>query len=118
MLDDHHALGKNLVLCSLRIAGLPVRDLGTLSARDIADIVRDENIELLLISTLMLRSALRVKDLVSYLQADDIQTRVYVGGAPFRLDPELWKKVNAHGMGENSTEAVALVRAWMDEHHE
>lgn len=59
-LDDDHVLGKNLVLAALRAAGLPVRDLGTLDVRSLADKARDDGFGLVLVSTLMLRSALHV----------------------------------------------------------
>ncbi len=113
MLDDRHALGKNLVVAALRVAQLPARDLGTQSARGLADLARDEGLGLLLVSTLMLRSALRVEDLMGHLRDDGTETRVIVGGAPFRLDPELWERVGAHGTGGDAASAVQIVRTWM-----
>ena len=116
MLDDRHALGKNLVLTSLQVAHIPVRDFGTMGVQALSTKVQQENIELLLISTLMLRSALRVKQLTESLKAAECGTQVIVGGAPFRLDPALWQKVGADAMGSNAASAVKMVKAWMAEH--
>lgn len=116
-LDDYHVLGKNLVLAALRAAGLPVCDLGTQDARSLADMARDEGFGLVLVSTLMLRSALHVQDLVRFLKLDGTPTRVIVGGAPFRIDPELWSHVGADGMGTNAAAAVAITRSWLEEAH-
>lgn len=116
-LDDYHVLGKNLVLAALRAADLPVRDLGTTDARSLADLARDDGFGLVLVSTLMLRSALHVKDLMRFLKVDGTPTRVIVGGAPFRIDPDLWSLVGAHGMGTNASAAVAITTSWLKETH-
>lgn len=111
LLDDHHGLGKTLVLTALQVARVPVVDLGTLGARELAEAARDRGLEYLLISTLMLRSALRVRDVIDHLGALDCPTRVIVGGAPFRMDPTLWQRVGAHGCGVDASAAVSLVQA-------
>jgi methanogenic corrinoid protein MtbC1 len=35
--------------------------------------------------------------------------KLIVGGAPYRFDPELYKKVNADGWSDNAIEVVSLV---------
>jgi methanogenic corrinoid protein MtbC1 len=63
----------------------------------------------LLVSTLLLPSALRVKDLRRRLDELHAPTRLIVGGAPFRLDPQLWREVGADANGNSATDAIALV---------
>ncbi len=110
VLEDHHTLGKRLVLSALRASGHAVADYGhgvpveRLVQRCDADKPR-----VLLISTLMLPAALRVRDVVRQLALPGSPPAVVVGGAPFRLDPDLWREVGADAAGRNSTEAVRLV---------
>ncbi|MDZ7777050.1 MAG: hypothetical protein U5L09_16260 [Bacteroidales bacterium] len=53
--------------------------------------VHKEKIKILLLSVLMLPSALHVKDLKQKLNGTGV--KIVVGGAPFRFDENLWKEV-------------------------
>lgn len=116
VLEDHHVLGKRLVLSALRSAGYAVEDYGHgLSPRDIVARCRAEEPRVLLVSTLMLPAALKVRDLVDALAGLDRRPALFVGGAPFRLDPALWREVGADGAGHNSADALRLVRSVLEE---
>jgi methanogenic corrinoid protein MtbC1 len=112
VLEDQHLLGKRMVMAHLRAAGLSPLDLGDgvsaalLAARAIA-----ARVEVLLVSTLMLRAALAVKDLVALLRAGGSAARVVVGGAPFRLDPSLWRSTGADACGRVAADAPRLALA-------
>ena len=110
-LEDHHVLGKRMVLSVLRAAGYAPVDFGHgMRAADLARRAREERLEVLLVSTLMLRSAMRVKDLVDLLARDGgPPLPVVVGGAPFRLDPQLALEVSASACGRSATEAPRLI---------
>ena len=69
-----------------------------------------QGIEVLLISTLMLRSALRVKDLRKRLRDLGGDVKILVGGAPFRFDDQLFKDVDADAMGTSASDAMAFLR--------
>lgn len=115
VLEDSHALGKRLVLAALRSVGLPVKDYGAgVTVEQLVEQVRQDKIEILLVSALMLRSALKVAELVKKLHAANLQPRILVGGAPFRMDPELWREVGADAVAMNSAEAIRLVRDLLD----
>jgi methanogenic corrinoid protein MtbC1 len=58
----------------------------------------------------MLPSALQVREVRAGLWAAGANVRVIVGGAPFRLDTQLWREVGADAMGRNAAEAIELVR--------
>lgn len=117
-LEDQHVLGKRLVLGALRSSGVEVADLGQgLGPEALADRAMDRGVRVLLVSVLMLRSALRVKELVARLRARGSPMAVVVGGAPFRLDRELWREVGADAMGLHAAEAVRLVNAFSGEVH-
>ena len=109
VLEDYHLLGKRLVSSALRASGYTLADFGRVSAPELVRRAVDANIKLLLVSTLMLPSALRVRDVRAGLQAAGAKISLAVGGAPFRLDPELWREVGADAMGRNAAEAISLV---------
>lgn len=112
--DDYHMLGKRIIYSSLRASGLEIMDLGGgLSADALAKIVKEENIKILLLSVLMLPSALRIKSLREKLA--DTELKIIVGGAPFRFDTELWKEVGADATGKDPQEAIEIVSNIMEE---
>lgn len=111
VLEDHHALGKRMVLSVLRAGGIPVRDYGCgLRVEELVERSRADGTVVLLVSALMLRSALRIKDLVVALRAAGLPAKVVVGGAPFVLDRRLAEEVGADAVGYSASDAVAIVR--------
>lgn len=111
VLEDHHALGKRIVLSVLRAGGIPVRDYGCgLGVDELVERSRADGIQILLVSALMLRSALRIKDLVAALHAAGLPAKVVAGGAPFVFDRHLAEEVGADAVGYSASDAVAIVR--------
>lgn len=111
VLNDHHILGKKIVYSILRTLGYEVRDYGGGTSIDmLVERVKVDDIKILLISVLMLPSALLVKDLKSRLVDYGYNTKLIVGGAPFRFDKELWKEVGADAMGYNASDAIKIVK--------
>nr|VFK48906.1 MAG: methylmalonyl-CoA mutase C-terminal domain-containing protein [Candidatus Kentron sp. TC] len=116
VLLDHHSLGKRIVYSILRSSGFEIMDFGAgLTVREIAERAVREKIELLLISTLMLNSALMVKGLRDELDRRETRTKIIVGGAPFRFDPNLWKEVGADAVAMQASESVAVIEKMMGE---
>lgn len=110
VLEDGHSLGKRIVSAVLRAAGHSLRDYGSALEKGVlADKAMEHSPDVLLVSTLMLRSALQVEGLVDGLRARGFRGRILVGGAPFRFDPELWREVGADGMGRTASDALTLV---------
>ncbi len=109
--EDYHMLGKRIVYAFLRAAGLEVADYGRAVADEVFEKVRGDGVQILLLSTLMLRSALRVRDLRSRFDAEGLDVKIIVGGAPYRFDPQLWQEVGADAMGRNGPDAIACVEA-------
>ena len=110
VLQDYHALGKRIVYSVLRAGGYEVIDFG--QGLIVDEIVRktiEEKIDILLISTLMLPSALKVKNVVEILRKKNPSVKIIVGGAPFRLDHTLWQKVNADADGKNGTDVWKII---------
>ncbi len=116
VLGDRHLLGKRLVSFALHSAGIPVVDFGPLEAGPLVERALREDVDILLISSLMLPSALLVKEVVQGLKNRDSRAKVVVGGAPFLFDRELWREVGADAMGRTASEAVAIVRSLSGSH--
>ncbi len=112
VLEDHHALGKRMVKSALRAAGYQLQDYGHgRRPQELVEMALRDQVDVLLISCLMLASALRVSEVVAGLQKAGSPIAVVVGGAPFRLEAQLWKEVGARAVGRNAAEAVAIVRS-------
>jgi methanogenic corrinoid protein MtbC1 len=109
VLDDYHLLGKRLVYSVLRAGGFALHDYGRVTVDEAVRRSGEDGIRILLISTLMLPSALRVRDLVMRLKSPRRKIKVVVGGAPFLFDPQLWREVNADAMGRSASEAVEIL---------
>ncbi|MFO7942599.1 MAG: cobalamin-dependent protein [Bacillota bacterium] len=115
VLNDYHLLGKKIVRSALRAAGFDILDLGRCSSDVLLEQVRENGIETLLISVLMLPSALEVADFLTLVEREKISLTVVVGGAPFRLDRELWRRVGADAVGYSAFDALRILRDLKEE---
>ncbi len=113
---DHHSLGKRIVLSVLVANGLKTMDYGQgVEAETLVRKVQADGIKILLISTLMLPSALHVPDVRRRLEQLGLDVKIIVGGAPFRFDEALWRRVGADAMGRTSSDAVEIVRQMLED---
>ncbi len=112
VLEDQHVLGKRIVHSVLWAAGYRVADYGVVSAEELGSRAMDDGLEVLLISVLMLPSALRIREVKEDLRRQRAETALVVGGAPFRLDRGLGKAVGADAVGYTATDALAIVRGY------
>jgi methanogenic corrinoid protein MtbC1 len=115
LLNDYHALGKRIVYSVMRASGFELFDYGRMDVDELVERALADRIRVLLISVLMLPSALKVADVCSQLKARGADIKVAVGGAPFLFDGELWREVGADAMGRSAGDAVTIVDAWMRE---
>jgi monomethylamine corrinoid protein len=106
--EDFHLLGKRIVYSTLRAGGFELFDIGGgLKSDQIERIVKEKGIKILLLSVLMLPSALHIEELRKRLPSSDV--KIIVGGAPFRFDEKLWMDVGADACGKDSSEALEIV---------
>ncbi len=109
-LEDRHELGKRIVGISLRAVGYPVIDYGSgITAEELADRAAEDGVQVLLVSTLMLRASMRVSVLAARLGELAARPRLVVGGAPYLFDESLWREVGADAMGRSAADAIDLV---------
>jgi len=112
--EDYHLLGKRIILSALRAGGYELTDLGGgLQIDQLVEIVRSDGYKILLLSVLMLPSALHVRELKQKLR--DTGVKIIVGGAPFRFDENLWKEIGADAYGKDPSEAIICVKKIMEE---
>jgi methanogenic corrinoid protein MtbC1 len=115
VLEDYHLLGKRLVYAIVRAAGFELLDYGRMEEDSLVARVETDRVEILLISTLMLASALRVQELRQRLNHKGLKVKLIVGGAPFRFDPQLWREVGADAMGLHAAEALEIINSLLVE---
>lgn len=114
VLEDYHLLGKRIVYTVLRSAGFNLLDYGHgITVDNLVKLAIEDEIQILLISTLMLKSALRIKDVTVKLHEAGADIKVVVGGAPFLFDHKLWRDVGADAMGHSASEAVEIIKQFM-----
>ncbi len=114
VLNDYHLLGKRIVYSVMRASGFELFDYGRMDVHELVQRVITDRLEILLISTLMLPSALKVREVREALNARDIPVKILVGGAPFLFDIQLWQEVGADAMGLSAADAVTIVQRWSE----
>lgn len=110
VLEDHHTLGKRIVYAALRAAGYDLTDYGHATVAELAAKAAADGIEILLVSTLMLSSALKVVDLRTRLADAGSRARIVVGGAPYLFDDHLWLEVGADATARSAAGVIPVVR--------
>jgi methanogenic corrinoid protein MtbC1 len=114
-LNDFHILGKRVVSAFLSGVGFPLEDYGRTTVDELMTRVKQDTPDILLISALMLPSALQVEQITRFIKDEKLPVITIVGGAPFRFDPDLWREVGADATGNNAGEAITLVRTYLSE---
>lgn len=115
VLSDYHMLGKRMVYAVMRASGFELFDYGRMDVEELVQRAIADKIRVLLISVLILPSALKIREVCAKLKARDSGIKVIVGGAPFLFDSNLWREVGADAMGHNAADAVRIVDTWMGE---
>jgi methanogenic corrinoid protein MtbC1 len=114
--NDFHSLGKKITLSVLRSVGYVIIDWGQgISLQTLVEKIEKEKIDILLISVLMLPSALKIKDLREELDKKKCKLKILVGGAPFNFDKKLWTRVGADAMGSSPTDAIDILNEWLND---
>ena len=114
LLSDYHALGKRIVYSNLRAAGFNLLDYGRLGPEALVERILHDDIQVVLLSVLMLPSAWHVKKVREMLDAKSSQVKIVVGGAPFRLDKQLWEQVGADAVGYTASDAISIVQSFIE----
>lgn len=112
VLLDHHPLGKKIVYSIVRAAGYDILDFGHgLSVNEIVNKTIENEVKILIISTLMYPSALKVSEVRESFDALNYNVKIIVGGAPYRLDKNLWQTVHADADGKNASDIIGVIES-------
>lgn len=114
VLSDYHKLGERIVYSVMRASGFELFDYGRMEVDELVERALADRLRVLLISALILPSALKVKEVCARLKASGAGIKVAVGGAPFLFDDQLWREVGADAVGHSAADAVGIVRGWME----
>lgn len=112
-LEDHHVLGKRILGAMLRANGYSYTDYGLgVPAKKVIENVIADGTTILLVSVLMINSALKVKQVTDAFKTQNLPVKVLVGGAPFRFDSLLWQQVGADATGQTAAQGIQILKKW------
>ncbi|MDO9582558.1 MAG: cobalamin-dependent protein [Desulfomicrobium sp.] len=114
--DDYHSLGRKMVAVFLRAAGWKVIDLGNdVAPSQFVDAAVEHGARVIGASAMMLTTAENVRHLRTEIDARGMGGRVQlaVGGAVFKLRPDLMQEVGGDGTASSAIQAPELFeRLW------
>lgn len=111
--DDYHTLGRRMVAAFLRLDGWIVHDLGSdVGAEAFVDAALKTGSRIIGVSSMMLSTAKNLPRLRREIDGRGLGDglKLAVGGAIFRLRPELVGELGADGTSATAMEAPALFR--------
>lgn len=109
--DDFHSLGRKMVGTFLQSSGWKVHDLGNdVPAEKIVDAAVELNAPIIGVSAMMYTSAMNIKKVREEINRRNLQDKIKlaVGGAIFKVRPELTKEVGGDGTASSATNAPEL----------
>ena len=116
--DDYHSLGRKMVAVFLRAAGWRVIDLGNdVSPADFVAAALEHGARVIGVSAMMLTTAENIRAVRAEIDARGLKGKVLlaVGGAVFKLRPELMHEVGGDGTAASAIQAPALFDRLWDE---
>jgi methanogenic corrinoid protein MtbC1 len=109
--DDFHSFGRKLVSTFLEAAGWQVYDLGNdVVAKDFVDKAMETGARVIGVSAMMFTTAENIKKVRQEIDRRKLtgKIKLAVGGAVFRIRPELVSEVGGDGTASNAPEAPKL----------
>ncbi len=109
--QELHEMGIRMVADVFELHGWSTYYLGANTPKEsILTTLRDQQAEVLCISTTMGFQLEQARELISLVRASPLsdKVRILVGGYPFNLVPGLWQKVKADGYAPDAISAVEL----------
>ena len=116
--DDFHALGRKMVGIFLQTAGWKVIDLGNdVMAEQFVNTALENKTRIIGISAMMFTTAQNILSVRKEITKRGLggQIKLAVGGAVFKIRPELVKEVGGDGTATNAVDAPSLFdRLWKE----
>ena len=110
--DDYHSLGRKLVSVFLQTAGWTVYDLGNdVSAKEFVDKAVETGARVIGVSAMMYTTAGNIRKVRDEIVRRNLSTRIRlaVGGAVFKIRPELVREVGGDGTAASCFKAPKLI---------
>lgn len=109
--DDFHSLGRKMVGTFLQASGWKIHDLGNdVPAEKIVDAAVELDAPIIGVSAMMYTTAINIKKVREEINRRKLQHKIKlaVGGAIFKVRPELTKEVGGDGTASSATNAPEL----------
>lgn len=109
--DDYHSLGRKLVSVFLQSAGWLVHDLGNdVAAEEFVDKAVETGARVIGVSAMMYTTASNISRVRAEIERRQLSGRIQlaVGGAVFKLRPELAREVGGDGTAANAFQVPQL----------
>ena len=109
--DDYHSLGRKMVAVFLRAAGWKVIDLGNdVAPSQFVDAAEEHGARVIGASAMMLTTAENIRHLRTEIDARGLGGKILlaVGGAVFKLRPDLMQEVGGDGTAPSAIQAPEL----------
>lgn len=109
--DDFHPLGRRLVSIYSQSAGLNIIDLGTdVLAETFVEKAIEHNADIIAVSSMMFTTAKNIVNIRNQIDSSILagKVKLAVGGAIFKLRPELVAEVGGDGTADNAIDAPEL----------
>jgi len=106
-----HEIGVRIIADFFEMEGWDTYYLGANSpTAAIVQAIADRRADILAVSATMTFHIRAVENLIAAVRAsaDSNSVKVLVGGYPFNVEPELWKRVGADGYAADASEAIAV----------
>ena len=114
--DDYHSLGRKLVGVFLKTAGWKVIDLGNdIFAVDFVDAAVANNAKIIGVSAMMLTTAENIRKIRLEIDRRGLRIKLAVGGAVFKVRPELVAEVGGDGTVSSAVDAPRLMDQLLDQ---
>jgi len=106
---DIHDIGKNLVALMLKNYGFHVIDLGKdVPKEEIIRAARENHAQIIALSALMTTTMQRMREVISLVKEEGMETKVMIGGAVITQDYA--DEIGADGYSADAAEAVKLAK--------
>lgn len=110
--DELHEVGIRMVADFFEMDGWDTTYIGANTpANSIVAMAKERHADAIAISSTMSFHVPRVHELIRAIRADPATAgaRIVIGGYPFNIVPDLWKRVGADGCAHSADEAVKIV---------
>lgn len=109
--DELHEIGLRMVADAMEASGWDTHFLGAnVPAADLVKLARRVRADVVALSVTLTSNLSRLNDIIGALRDETAleETKLVVGGYPFIVQPDLWRKVGADGCAGDAAQAIEV----------